>query len=55
MLPTEAIEEFKQIYKKEFGIEISDEESLRRASNLVNLYRAVYDTGPKKEESSNLI
>jgi len=42
MLPKEAIEEFKKLYKNRFGIELSDEEASRRANNLVNLYKAVY-------------
>ena len=42
MLPKEAIEEFKKLYKKHFGEEISDEEASRRANNLVDLYKAVY-------------
>lgn len=42
MLPKEAIEEFKILYAKNFGVELSDEEAARRANNLVELYRAVY-------------
>lgn len=42
MLPKEAIEEFKEIYKKLYGEELSDEEASKRANNLVNLYKAVY-------------
>ena len=42
MIPKEAVEEFKQIYKKEFGVEINDEEAIFRANKLVNLYKAVY-------------
>jgi len=42
MLPKEAIEEYKKIYKKEFGVELSNEDASFRANNLVNLYRAVY-------------
>ena len=41
MLQKEAIEEFKQIYKKEFGVDLSDEEASYRANNLLNLYKAV--------------
>lgn len=43
MLPKEAIEEFKKLYKERYGIELSDEEASYRANNLVNLYKAVYD------------
>lgn len=42
MLPDEAIEEFKEIYKREFGEELSAEEARRRAENLVGLFGAVY-------------
>ena len=42
MLPKEAIEEFKKLYSKNYGIELSDEEARRRASNLVDLFAAVY-------------
>ena len=42
MLPKEAIQEFKKLYAKNYGIELSDEEATRRASNLVALYGAVY-------------
>ncbi len=49
MLPKEAVEEFKEIYKKEFGVELPNEEADRRANNLVALYEAVYgDNNPKK-------
>ena len=46
MLPKEAIIEFKELFKKVYGIEISDEEASFRANNLVNLYAAVYDEPP---------
>ena len=42
MLPKEAIEEYKKIYAKNYGVELSDEEATRRANNLVGLYGAVY-------------
>ena len=42
MLPKEAIEEFKKIYRKRFNVELSDAEASRRANNLVNLFAAVY-------------
>lgn len=41
-LPKEAIEEFKVLYKKEYGLELSDEEASRQANKLVDLYKAVY-------------
>ena len=56
MLPKKAIEEFKKIYKKSYGIELSDEETTDKANRLVNLYKAVYSddkwTLPKDLDSS---
>lgn len=42
MLPKEAIEEYKKIYTKNYGVELSEEEATQRANNLVALYGAVY-------------
>lgn len=42
MLPDEAIKEFQEIYKKEFGEEISKEEACERAERLFGLFKAVY-------------
>ena len=42
MLPKKAIEEFKKIYKKSYGVELSDEVAADKANRLVNLYKAVY-------------
>ena len=42
MLPKRAIEEFKKIYKKSYGVELSGEEATDKANRLVNLYKAVY-------------
>lgn len=42
MLPKKAVDEFKRIYRKRFGVELNDVEASRRANNFVNLYKAVY-------------
>jgi hypothetical protein len=42
MLPQKAIDQFKELYKKRFGIELDDKEAEFRANNLINLYKAVY-------------
>lgn len=42
MLPKEAIEEYKKLYAKNYGVKLSDKEAIRRANNLVALYTAVY-------------
>lgn len=41
------IAEFKQLYKKRYGIELSDAEASFRANHLLNLYRAVLGPEPK--------
>lgn len=41
MLPPEAIEEYKTLYKKRFGVDLSDAEASFRANHLVDLYKAV--------------
>lgn len=46
MLPKEAITEFKKLYKKNYGVELSDEEAVFRANNFVNFYKAVYSDPP---------
>lgn len=38
----ESLKKFKEIYHKEYGIVLSDKETLDKASKLLNLYRAVY-------------
>ena len=48
MLPKEAIEEYKRLYEKRFGVVLSDAEASFRANNLVNLYKAVL--GPEHSE-----
>ena len=42
MLPKEGIEEYKKLYAKNYGVELSDEEATRRANNLVVLYRRLW-------------
>ena len=42
MLQESAIKEFKELYKKEFQIELTNEEAYQKANNLLNLYKVVY-------------
>jgi len=42
MLPQEAIEQFKELYLKRYGVKLSDEEASYRANNLFNLYKITY-------------
>lgn len=41
-LSKETIEEFKQIYKEEFGEEISDQEAYELGSRLITLYKTLW-------------
>lgn len=41
MLSEEAISEFKDLYKKECGIELTNEEASRCAHWLIGMYKAV--------------
>ncbi len=42
MLPPEAIQEFKELYRKHFGEEPTDQEAEQKAEKFLDLYRAVY-------------
>lgn len=55
MLPPEAIEEFKTIYKEVFDEELDDAEALRRATRLFELYKAILSYSPtdSKKEVNN--
>lgn len=57
MLPPEAIQEYQQLYKMRYGVDLSDAEASFRANNLVRLYRAVLGTengvGPERQETAH--
>lgn len=42
MISEKALKEFKEIYKKEFNIDLSDQDALEKATKLLNLMKAVY-------------
>jgi len=42
MISEKSLKKFKELYKKEFGEELSDQVALDKATKLLNLYRAVY-------------
>jgi hypothetical protein len=50
MVSKQAIEEFRVIYLKEYGVELPYAEALRQASSLIRLYKAVLP--PLCKESS---
>lgn len=45
----EALEEFKRIYKQEYGKELSDAEAYDNASMMLRLIKAVYKPMTKKD------
>ena len=54
-LSKEAIDEFKAIYKKEFGKDLSDKEALEMATNLINLFKVIYRPIPKDRIKDQLV
>jgi hypothetical protein len=53
-LSLQAIQEFKQIYKVKFNIDLTDEEATEKAENLMNLFRIIYKNSPDNNESSKI-
>ncbi|MDD5688666.1 MAG: hypothetical protein PHQ76_00090 [Caldisericia bacterium] len=47
-LPKEAIDEFKEIYKKNYEKELTDAEASEAANNLVGLFKLLYDCSIKE-------
>lgn len=42
MLPKEVAEEFKKIWREEFGEDISNEEATKHGINLLTLFNVIY-------------
>ena len=55
MLSPEAVQEFKDIFEKTYGRKITTGEAIRRANNLIRLYRAVLCPVLMKEEKKNIL
>ncbi|HEX3033940.1 MAG TPA: hypothetical protein VHT73_02260 [Thermodesulfobacteriota bacterium] len=49
-LSKEAIEEFKEIYRKKFGEVISDEEAYEKGLRLLRLFKLIYQSNSGKEQ-----
>ena len=47
MLSEKALDEFKKIWREEFGEEISDEKASELGINLLTLFNAIYRPVPK--------
>ena len=41
LFPQEALIEFKQIYKEEFGVELTDAEAVKKATAVVNMVKVL--------------
>ena len=56
-LSKKAIDEFKEIYEKEFGEKISDAQAREMGENLINLFRIIYrflpEPGTEDKRSKN--
>jgi hypothetical protein len=50
MIPEEALKEFKELYRKRFQAELSDEETYRKASKILDLFETIYGQKYKKHE-----
>ena len=53
-LSKEAINDFKAIYLKEYGVELSDAEAYTKGSNLLRLMHTVLSTCAKEAEKNRL-
>ncbi|MFA5300230.1 MAG: hypothetical protein WC389_18740 [Lutibacter sp.] len=49
MISKESLEKFKQIYKKRFGKNLSDQDALEKASKLLRLMEIIYKPMTQKE------
>ncbi|RLA95741.1 MAG: hypothetical protein DRG83_18185 [Deltaproteobacteria bacterium] len=56
-LSKKAIEEYKEIYQRQFGTRLSDREAYEEASDLLRLFKVIYPPLPsdlKKAKEENL-
>ena len=42
MLPKEAIDEFKELYRQDYGVILSDKEATDKATKLFNVLECIY-------------
>jgi hypothetical protein len=49
MISEKELKKFKEIYKNRFGKDISDQEALKSATNLLNLMKLIYKPIPKHD------
>ena len=53
MLTRQAVEEFQEIYRRRYGVSLSEADALEMASGLLNLYRSVYVEPNMKRNMKN--
>jgi hypothetical protein len=53
MLTRQAVEEFREIYRRRYGVSLSETDALEMASGLLNLYRSVYAEPNMKRTMKN--
>ena len=49
-IPKKDLDEFKRIFKKDYGEDLSDEEAQHIAGKIINLFRIIYRPIPKPGE-----
>ncbi len=52
MFSKKALKEFKEIYQKNFGKELSEKDALDKALKILNLYKAVYGSNKSSKRSN---
>lgn len=48
MLSEKAVKEYQELYKREFGVELSNEKAREEAEKLIRLFQVIYRPIPKK-------
>jgi hypothetical protein len=48
MISAEALKEFKELYQREYSLELTDEEATKKAISLLRLMKSIYQPIPKK-------
>ncbi len=55
MLSKDAINEFKAIYFRKYGISLSEQEAMEHANQLIGLYKSVVPVGSSRKETNNTV
>ena len=53
MLTKQAVDEFKKIYLKKYGVALTDDDAFEKASSLLNLCRTVFSTSDMKKNMNS--